>query len=122
MRISTNGRKNLLAGAGILAGAGLAVLLAMPTPVKAASAAKGKDTFEAKCAMCHAKNGSADTPMGKSLKISDLRSKEVQKKSDAELADIISKGKSPMPGYGSQLDKEQISDVVAFIRELGKKR
>lgn len=120
MRNPGNHRNGWMTGTGILAGVALAMFLAMPA--KAASAAKGKGTFQAKCAMCHGQNGSGDTAMGKSLKVDDLRSKAVQKKTDAELAGVISKGKSPMPGYGSQLGQADIADLVAYIRELGKKK
>lgn len=115
-----NHRNGWKTGAGIVMGAALAMFLSIPA--KAASAAKGKETFDAKCEMCHGKNGSGNTMMGKSFKISDLRSKAVQKKTDAELEAIISKGKTPMPGYGSQLSKPEIADVVAYIRVLGKKK
>ncbi len=97
-----------------------AVWLMMP-----AFKAQAKDaapTFDAKCAMCHAKNGSGDSPMGKSMKVPDLRSKAVQSKSDAELDAFITKGKGMMPGYGSQLSKEDISGLVAYIRHLGGKK
>ena len=77
--------------------------------------------YEAKCAMCHAKNGSGSTPMGKSMKVPDLRSKEVQEKSDAQLALVIAKGEKMMPQYGSQFSKKQINDLVGYIRTLGKK-
>jgi cytochrome c6 len=88
----------------------------------AASADAGAAIFKSKCAMCHGQDGSADTMMGKKMKIKDLRSEEVQKQTDAQLAEIIAKGKSPMMAYGKQLDKEKIDDVVAFIRELAKKK
>lgn len=122
MRIRKTFWKAWMTGAGMLAGAGIVVFLSFSSLARAASAAKGKDTFDAKCAMCHAKDGSGNTPMGKSFKVNDLRSKTVQNKPDSELADIISKGKSPMPGYASQLSKAEIDDVVAYIRELGKKK
>lgn len=80
-------------------------------------------TFDAKCAMCHAKDGSGNTPMGKNMKIPDLRSKAVQAKTNAELDSIIAKGKGMMPQYGGQLSKEEINDMVVYIRHLagGKK-
>jgi len=46
----------------------------------------------------------------------------VQSKSDAELADVIAKGKGVMPAYGSQLGKQQINDLVAYVRHLGGKK
>jgi mono/diheme cytochrome c family protein len=71
--------------------------------------------------MCHAADGSGDTAMGKKMKLRDLRSADVQKQSDVQLAEIIAKGKPPMPAYEKQLDKKKIDEVVAYIRELGKK-
>ncbi|TAM78702.1 MAG: cytochrome c [Acidobacteria bacterium] len=79
-------------------------------------------TFDAKCAACHSKDGSGSSPMGKSMKIPDLRSKAVQSKSDAELDSFITKGKGMMPAYASQLSREEINDLVAYIRHLGGKK
>ena len=56
------------------------------------------------------------------MKVPDLRSKAVQSKSDTDLHDFIAKGKGIMPGYGSQLSKEEINDLVVYIRQLGKKK
>ena len=61
--------------------------------------AQGADTFKAKCAACHGASGAGDTTMGKNLKLRDMASPDVQKQSDAELTDIISKGKGKMPSY-----------------------
>ncbi len=92
------------------------------TPAFKTQAKSGQPTFDAKCAMCHAKDGSGNSPMGKNMKVPDLRSKAVQSKSNAELESFISKGKGIMPAYGSQLSKEEISDLVVYIRQLGKKK
>lgn len=54
--------------------------------------------YKAKCAMCHSADGSGNSPMGKTLKIRDLRSPDVQKQSDAQLSEIISKGKAKCRG------------------------
>ena len=40
------------------------------------------------------------------------------KQSDADLTGIIEKGKKPMPGYEGKLTKDQISDVVKYLRTL----
>ena len=82
----------------------------------------GKSLYGGKCAMCHAEDGSGNSPMGKNMKVPDLRSKAVQKQSDTQLADVIAEGKGMMPKYASQLNKEQINDLVAYIRALGSKR
>jgi mono/diheme cytochrome c family protein len=59
--------------------------------------------------------------MGKTLKIRDLGSAAVQSQSDAQLTEIVSKGKNKMPPFDGKLSKEQIAGLVAYIRELGKK-
>ena len=92
------------------------------TPAIKTQAKDATPTFAAKCAMCHGKNGSGDTPMGKNMKVPDLRSKAVQSKSDADLHNSIAKGKGIMPAYASQLSKEEINDLVAYIRRLGGKK
>ena len=43
------------------------------------------------------------------------------KLSDAELTQIVTKGKNKMPAYETKLSKEQITQVVGFVRELAKK-
>lgn len=80
----------------------------------------GGDVFKAKCASCHGPTGAADSAMGKSMKLRDLGSAEVQKQSDAELTAIVAKGKKPMPGYEGKLTNDQINDVVKYVRSLKK--
>ena len=80
----------------------------------------GADIFKAKCAGCHGATGAGDTGMGKSLKVKDLGSAEVQGKSDADLTDTVAKGKKPMPGYEGKLTNDQIQDVVKYLRTLKK--
>jgi mono/diheme cytochrome c family protein len=59
--------------------------------------------------------------MGKKLGAHDLNSAEVQKQSEAQLTDVVTKGKNKMPAYESKLSKDQIAQLVAYIREIGKK-
>lgn len=82
--------------------------------------ADGGADFKAKCAMCHGATGAGDTVMGKNMKLKDLGFAEVQKQSDDELTALITKGKGKMPAYDGKLSKDQISDVVKFIRTLKK--
>jgi mono/diheme cytochrome c family protein len=77
-----------------------------------------KATYEAKCAVCHGKDGSGTTPQGKKLNLRDLRSAEVQNQSDDQLFTITAKGKEKMPAYEKKLTAEQMRAVVAYIREL----
>ena len=58
---------------------------------------------------------------GKALGAKDLASSEVQKKSDAELTEVITKGKGKMPAFGAKLKPEEIKQLVAYIRAIPKK-
>lgn len=78
--------------------------------------------YKSKCAMCHGSDGSGNTTIGKAIKVVDLRSPEVQKQSNTKLAEIISSGKQKMPAFGNSLTKAQIDGLVAFIRDLAKKK
>jgi cytochrome c6 len=84
------------------------------------AADSGADLYQSKCASCHGAEGKGDTAMGKAMKVKDLASDEVQKQSDADLTAIVEKGKKPMPGYEGKLTKEQITDVVKYLRALKK--
>jgi cytochrome c6 len=86
------------------------------------AAGDAEATYKAKCAMCHGPDGSGATPTGKSLKVRDLRSPEVQKQTDAELNDIVSKGKNKMPAFGKSLKPDEVSGLVAYARDLAKKK
>lgn len=93
------------------------LLLCAPT----VSAQDATALFTSKCAACHGKDAVGKTPMGLKLNLRDLHSAEVQKHSDAEFKQIITKGKAKMPGYETKLSKEQIDTLVAYVRNLAKK-
>ena len=97
--------------------AGLLCLAGMPLRAQDT----GEALFKSKCAMCHGPDGDGKTKMGEMLKVVDLRSPEVQKQTDAELAQAITKGKNKMPAYEGKLAKDQITKLVAYVREIGKK-
>lgn len=90
------------------------LLLAVALPM--AAFADGAAIYETKCAPCHGADGSGQTPVGKSLKVRDLRSPEVQKLSDAEITNVLMNGKGKMPA--STLAAADIKAVIAFIRTL----
>ena len=77
--------------------------------------------YKTNCTLCHAVDGSGNSPSGKALKSEDLRSDVVQKKSDADLAAAITNGKGKMPAFGKKLKPEDIAQLVAYIRALPKK-
>ncbi|MGE5647294.1 MAG: c-type cytochrome [Acidobacteriota bacterium] len=81
----------------------------------------GAAIYKQRCAMCHGADGSGSTGMGKTLKLRDLRSAEVQGMTDAQLTEIVSKGKGKMPAYGSTLGAEGVKSVVGYVRSLAKK-
>ncbi len=53
--------------------------------------------------------------------VRDFASPEVAKETDAELTDVITKGRKKMPPYGNSLKEPQIKELVAYIRDLAKK-
>lgn len=113
-------RKLKWMGLALFLGLAVAVTMALPSGVNAATS-KGATIFKSKCAGCHGPDGKGQTAMGKMMHLKDLGSPEVQKMSDAELHKLITEGKSPMPAFGKQLSKTQITEVVEYIRSLGKK-
>lgn len=99
---------------------GCAVVFLMSISTRADDSAS---LYKAKCAVCHSADGSGDSDMGKKLESPDLRSDAVQKQTDAQLTDSISNGKGKkMPAYKSKFSEAQIKDLVAYIRELAKKK
>jgi len=78
--------------------------------------------FKTNCVLCHSADGSGDSASGKALHAKDLRSAEVQAKSDAALAEVIAKGKGKMPAFGAKIAADDVTKLVAFIRDLAKKK
>jgi len=101
-----------------LISAGLFCFLGFGAVMQAQS--NGAKIFKANCTLCHSDDGSGNSPTGKALKAKDLRSDEVQKQSDGELAAVITKGKGKMPAFGSRIKPDDVKSLVAYIRELKK--
>ena len=108
----------------LLLAAGISVSLAMPALFAAETAAKevkeGEGIFAKSCQACHGKAGAADTAMAKNMKIRPMSSEEVQKQSKEELVKITTDGKAKMPAFKAKLSKDQIDDVVDYIKSLKK--
>jgi cytochrome c6 len=97
---------------------GLVTLLAGGMIAVCSSSAVAQDaaaTFKAKCAMCHGADGK-----GGKMGTRDFASAEVKAETDAQLTDIISKGKGKMPAYTGKLADADIKGLVAYIRGLAK--
>lgn len=81
-----------------------------------AAAQDAAGTYKAKCAMCHGADGK-----GGKMGTRDFASPEVKAETDAQLIQIITKGKPPkMPSYEGKLKDTEIKDLVAYIRGLAK--
>jgi len=85
-----------------------------------AKAQSAPDLYKSRCAACHGADGKGDTAVGKKIGVRDFHSDEVQKQSDAQLAEIVKDGKNKMPAYKDKLKDDQISDLIKYVRQLGK--
>ena len=96
------------------------LLAALAVPAAGADTQAGAAIYKDKCIGCHGADGSANTPVGKALKVQDLRKPEVQALKDAEMAALITNGKGKMPPEKGKLTAAQIDQVVAYVRSLAK--
>lgn len=97
---------------------GLVTLLAGGAIALCSSSAMAQDaaaTYKAKCSMCHGADGK-----GGKMGTRDFASAEVKAETDAQLTEIITKGKGKMPSYDGKLKEAEIKDLVAYIRSLAK--
>jgi cytochrome c6 len=102
--------------------AALFVGFLMASPPADSPAVQGERVFVSNCSVCHATDGSANTPIGKNMKIPDLRSREIQAQTDKQLLDIVTNGKGKMMPFKERLKPAEIQQVVAYLRELPKHR
>lgn len=103
----------------VVAATVLAALVFLSSAAKADNTAEA--TYKAKCAMCHGPDGKGETATGKTMKAGDFASPDVQKMSDEDLSEAISKGKGKMPAYKT-FTADQVKDLVAYVRAFGKKK
>ncbi|HEY0565711.1 MAG TPA: cytochrome c [Terriglobales bacterium] len=94
----------------------VAVTAVLPVSAFAQSA---QDLYKSKCSICHAADGTGNTPAGKKMEVKSFA--DVAKNSDATWVDITKKGKGKMPAYAGKLTDSQITDVIAYVRTLAKK-
>lgn len=82
----------------------------------------GAELFARECATCHGTKGKGDGPVAAALnpKPANLTDPKFQAaRTDDDLARVIADGLNTMPGYGSRLTPEQITDLVKYLRRLG---
>ena len=86
----------------------------------AAAAARGKETFQKKCAICHYADSDAKKigPGLKGLYKRGTFSVNSNKVTDETLKNWIENGDSLMPGLKETLDAAQIKDVIAYVKTL----
>jgi mono/diheme cytochrome c family protein len=91
----------------------------LPTVDAGAAFQTGKSLYSSKCSVCHGPDGSGNTAKGKELKVRNwLTDAAVKALTDAQLTEIISKGKGKMEGYEKSLGKDKVALVVTYTKEL----
>ncbi|GAC1434654.1 MAG: hypothetical protein NVS1B11_04420 [Terriglobales bacterium] len=116
--------KHPLVRRAVLAGAVFGVLstLAFAKAKDDAKPLPGESVFKARCVLCHGSDGTANTNLGKQLQARDLHDPAAQKLTDAEMKQLIGRGKGNMPPFDGQLSSTEIDQVVKYVRQFAKKR
>ena len=96
----------------------LVMLLFVALPALAGAGPDAAALYKDKCALCHGADGTGKTPVGKSMKVRDLRSNDVQKQDAKALFKVIADGKGKMPAFKSKLSTTDIDALVAFIKAM----
>lgn len=82
--------------------------------------------FQNKCAVCHGADGLANTPLGKKQSIPSFASRQVQKASNAELADFILNGgkeKKASHSFGGKgITQEDANKLTEYIKAFAKNK
>jgi cytochrome c6 len=99
----------------------LSALIALALPSSLCAQSDAAKVYKKNCVLCHAADGSGNSPSGKALGAKDLASSEVQKQSDEDLTEVITKGKGKMPAFSAKLKPDDIKQLVVFIRAMAKK-
>jgi mono/diheme cytochrome c family protein len=110
------------AGATLFVGLALGVIMAGFAVGGSGDIEKGKTLYRQSCGHCHGLDGKGDGEMGGYLNPppANLASEKTQSKSDAELKDVIMKGRSgtAMEGFEGALEEDQFNDLFAYLRSL----
>lgn len=120
----------ILSSTGLVCGITIVAALALGMPAYSDMDA-GKATFKESCVHCHGEEGAGNPVQDKfwRMRIPRLNEAYVQKKSDAELKNIILNGKRKMPAammgnpetaHRTKVQPEQVADLIAYVRSLKK--
>jgi len=94
---------------------GIMLAAMVAAPMTAAFAQSGADNYKAKCAMCHAADGSASGPAGKAMNVPSFKTSKL---TEAEMIAETKAGKGKMPAFTGKLTDAQIKDVITFVKTL----
>jgi cytochrome c6 len=83
---------------------------------------QGESTYNMQCQVCHGVTGASDTPAGRALQAKSMSDPQVEKASDTALIAFVKNGSGKMPPFKDKLTDGQIKDVIAYIRNLEKRR
>lgn len=124
MRNEDGNNAVFLLGRFVLQSASIVILICAAMTIPGGARAENDTTkvYAKNCVLCHAADGSGSSPSGKALGAKDLASTEVQKKSDEDLTEVVSKGKGKMPAFGKKISADEIKGLVMYIRALAKKK
>lgn len=87
-------------------------------------AATAQENWENDCAKCHGADGKGQTKIGKKLKLKDYTDASVQAAmTDEEMLKaindgIVENGKEKMKPFKAAYSAAEVSDLVAFIRQM----
>ncbi len=93
---------------------GTAAATATPDPF-----AEAYQDFEKNCAVCHGEKGHGGPVEieGRKLKVPSLREGHALHHTDKKFVKQISEGDDEMPAFKDKLSKEEINELVRFIRK-----
>ncbi len=104
----------------------LYIIVILGLTVTAALAEDAKISFEAKCAVCHGKDGKGDTKPGQKSGVRDFTLAKVQEtmKDEAMIKAVkegVKKGEIlKMKAYGDKFSDEEIKSLVKYVRSFKK--
>ncbi len=96
----------------------LAATVAVASSALAADLELGKKVFSQKCAGCHGADGKGNPKMASMLKVTLPDLTAGVNKTDAELTQLVTEGKKPMPSFKT-LSKDEVDGVIHFVKSLG---
>jgi high-affinity iron transporter len=130
------GRKSIILLVLLVAGLGVTAILLVDALLRrgeetpaATGAPRGRDLYEAHCAVCHGAAGKGDGPGARVVRqpMRDFSDPAAMRPvTDGFLVEITKKGSSQfgrsnaMPAWGMKLSDAEIHDVVAYIRSLAR--